>query len=83
MKRTDQIDSHLVKLSIYITTTVIQSLTFTSIKQKAIITLTSFLTHRAFLWLCQACTGRGTGVSTEFIVTVFETCECWKKTVKF
>lgn len=48
-KITDQIGSHLVKCPIYMTTTAIQSPTFTSIKQKAIITLTSFLTQWAFL----------------------------------
>jgi len=43
-KKESEMVSHLVKLSIYITTTVLQSLAFTSIKQEAIITLTSFLT---------------------------------------
>lgn len=48
-QKTDQTDSHLVKRPIYMTTTAIYSPTFTSIKQKAIITLTSFLTQWAFL----------------------------------
>lgn len=74
---------YLVKPSIYLTTTILESLAFTSIKQEAIITLTSLLTWWTFLWVSQASTSWRTGVGTKLIVTVCQTHDCWKNTTLF